>query len=303
MFTVMDTADRPLRAALSCRHLTVGSDAHRAGRFYPRCGLGDSDDRARWVATVTPARLAVMRTLEEEFNDATLAERTELLTAKAQLLSGEPDAAAVEDLEVRVSAFLDRVDAFIDERAERLADVGLPTEDVQEVLAAWSIAWLRSRDVYGPGSDVLQRAGIGANAAALLGAELAEPAAASLTAEATVTSSAGALVMTRTEDPRRLCLRGEVDAVTADALATALADALADGGSITIDFTEVLFCDLGGLRALVLASQSAAPGQRIDVVGLPEHLHRAARLVGWDELPGLVIAPPATGDWRWRWRA
>ncbi len=301
-FTVMDTADHPLRAAQTCRHLAIGNEAGRPGRFYPRCGLGGSDDRVRWVAAVTPARLAVMRALEEEFAQATLAGRTELLAAKAALLRGEPAGADVEDLEVRVSAFLDRVDAFIEERADRLADVGLAAGEMQELLAGWSIAWLRSRDLYGPGTELVESSGIGATTAALLGADLGggvpTPA-----AEDTVTTQEGALAIMRSDSTLAIRLRGEVDVTNADALGTALARALAGGRSVTVDFREVLFCDLSGLRALVQAAQACAAGQEIHVVALPEHLHRAMRLVGWSGLPGLVIAPPAPAGWRWRWRA
>ena len=54
----------------------------------------------------------------------------------------------------------------------------------------------------------------------------------------------------------------------------------------------MLFCDLGGLRALARAAEKVAPGQVIHVVGLPAHLRRAARLVGWTDMPGLVIDAP-----------
>jgi anti-anti-sigma factor len=290
-FTVMDTADRPLRTALTCRHLGVGADARRGGRFYPRCGLGGPQDRLRWVASITPARVAVMRSLEEEFDEATLAARSQLLAANARLRRGTSDAAAVESLEVQLSTFLDRVDAFIDERAARLADVGLEAGQMRELVADWSMAWLRSGDAYGPGVDgAAQRATLAPNAAALLGATLDRPAD-RRPADAAITR-AGALSITRTENPRVLRVSGEVDVAGSDALATALTGALVDGGSVTVDFHEVLFCDISGLRALVRASESAATGQDIHVVGLPAHLHRAVRMVGWSNLPGLIIGAP-----------
>ncbi len=289
-FTVTDTADRPLGPVLTCRHLSVGTDPGRTGRFYPRCGLGSAADRLRWVAAVTPARVAVMRSLEEEFDEATLAERRLLLEAKARLPRAAPDAAAIEALEIRLAAFLDRVDVFINERTERLADVGLRASQLKDLLAEWSMAWLRSHRLYGPGIETLHRAVATPGAAAFLGAELEGPAASA--PDAAVVATAGPLVIERSEDPLVLHLRGEVDVTNSAAIATAVAGALDNADQVTVDFRGVLFCDLSGLRVLVRASEHARAGQTIVVSGLPEHLHRAMRMVGWSRLPGLVIRAP-----------
>lgn len=84
-FTATDTSDRALRAALTCSHLTIGTHPRHRGRFYPRCGLGDAGARLHWVATVTPGRLAVMRSLEEELDELTRADRAALRDAKTRV--------------------------------------------------------------------------------------------------------------------------------------------------------------------------------------------------------------------------
>lgn len=287
-FTVMDTAHQPLGSALTCRHLTVGVDATRSGRFYPRCGLGGPDDRLRWVATVTPARLAVMRSLEEEFDDATLADRRLLLEAKARALSANAGADDIDSLEVQLSAFLDRVDAFIDERSDRLADVGLRASQLKQLLADWSMAWLRGKKVFAPEFLDRRLRDVPPSAAAFLGVELAVDQAAVARSEP-LAAPAGPLVIERSEQPPTLHLRGEIDVSNSDAITTAVTEALGDSGDVCVDFAEVLFCDLSGLRALVGAARSLEPGQRITVAALPGHLLRALRLVGWSDLPGLVI--------------
>jgi hypothetical protein len=100
-FTVTDTANRALGSALTCRHLAIGTHTRHRGRFYPRCGLGDAGARLRWAASVTPGRLAVIRSLQDEFDELTRCDRDRLFAAKAELLAGgEADAAAMEALEI-----------------------------------------------------------------------------------------------------------------------------------------------------------------------------------------------------------
>jgi anti-anti-sigma regulatory factor len=295
-FTVLDTSNRPLGSALTCRHLTVGNDARRVGRFYPRCGLGDADERLRWVATVTPGRLAVMRSLEEEFDELTRADRGALLEAKARLLAGRSaDGPATDALEMQLSVFLDRVEDFISERSDRLADVGLRASQLRQLLADWSLAWLRGHRLFGPTMPDMRTGRFAPAAGALLGADVRggpqdDERSGELIAEA------GTLVIERDTEAGGLSLRGEIDVNNSDAIATAVAAALAGGGDVAVDFGEVLFCDLSGLRALVRAAASAPEGRRITVTGLPAHLQRAVRLVGWAELPALVITDPPHTD-------
>lgn len=291
VFTVTNTAHDVLGSATTCRHLTIGNNGRRSGRFYPRCGLGGPAQRLEWLAEVTPARLAVMRSLEEEFAELTGAERTALIEAKARLLArGQADGAEVERLEVQLSAFLDRVDELITERRDRLADVGLPADRLQELLHHWSLAWMRSRELFMPGLAQMGVGGLAPSAAAFLGADSYAGAA---TAHGEIVATAGRLVIERSGDPMRLRLLGEIDVANSDAVATAVSSALAGAAEVVVDFHDVLFCDLSGLRALVRAAEEAGAGQRIVVSGLPEHLRRALAIVGWTDLPHLVLTDDA----------
>jgi anti-anti-sigma factor len=287
VFTVTNTAHEVLGSATTCRHLAIGNHARHSGRFYPRCGLGGPAQRLEWLAEVTPGRLAVMRSLEEEFAELTGTERTALIEAKARLLGGgHTDGAEVERLEVQLSAFLDRVDQLITERRERLVDVGLPAERLQELLHDWSLAWLRDRELFTPAITELPVRGLTRPAGAFLGA--GGPAGAAMAAGELV-ATAGPLVIERTGDPMGLRLRGEIDVTNSEAIATAVSSALADAAEVAVDFHEVLFCDLSGLRALVRAAEEAGADQRIVVRGLPAHLRRALAIVGWADLPHLVV--------------
>jgi anti-anti-sigma factor len=295
-FSVTDTAHRSLGSRTTCRHLTTGSAPGRSGRFYPRCGLGAPDQRLVWLAAVTPGRLAVMRSLEAEFAELTAVDRVSLVDLKGRLLAaGHSGGQPVEQLEVELHSFLDRVDRLIDERRDRLADVGLPAERLKELLRSWSLAWLRSRQVGSPTVAEMRLRGFEAAAAAFLGGETA---AVTPFPDGEVIAIAGGLTIARTADPPALLLRGEIDATNSDTVATAVAVAMEDDGYLFVDFRDVLFCDLTGLRALVSAAEAAGPARRIVVTGLSEPLRRVLGMVGWAELPTLVIAesPFATMD-------
>ena len=56
-----------------------------------------------------------------------------------------------------------------------------------------------------------------------------------------------------------------------------------------IDLRYLEFCDLSGIRALVSAARAIRPGRRLVLIGLPQPLRAVMKLVGWNDLPGLVI--------------
>jgi anti-anti-sigma regulatory factor len=287
-FTVTDMGHSAVGIAITCRHLATGT-AEGGGRFYPRCGLGDAQSRLLWLATTTVPSVAVMRALEEEFEREIAADRTRLVEAKARLLSaGDEDAALLHDLELMLSGLLDRVDAFITARAERVRDVGLDPGGLRELLHDWSLAWLRSRSLFSPAVEDMRLHAFTRESAALLGAD-ARPSVATA-APAEVVERAGALVIERSRADGALRLVGDVDITSADAVTRAVVVQAGDAAEVVVDFSQVLFCDLSGLRALVRAAAELGPGQLIVVRGMPSHLHNAARLVGWADLPGLAIA-------------
>jgi anti-anti-sigma factor len=237
-----------------------------------------------------------MRSLEAEFADLMAVDRVSLVDLKGRLLAASHSGVQpVEQLEVELHSFLDRVDRLIDERRDRLADVGLPAERLKELVRAWSLAWLRSRQVGSPTVAEMRLRGFETAAAAFLGGETAHV---TPFPQGEVIAIAGGLTIARTADPRALLLRGEIDATNSDTVATAVAAAMEADGDLFVDFRDVLFCDLTGLRALVSAAEAAGTGRRIVVTGLSEPLRRVLGIVGWAELPALVIAesPFATMD-------
>jgi ABC-type transporter Mla MlaB component len=95
--------------------------------------------------------------------------------------------------------------------------------------------------------------------------------------------------------PPGLVITGDIDEFTYLRLTAALAG-LADGdGDIHLDLAAVQYCDLAGLRALIRlrAGHDDRPdreGRRVIVHGLPAHLKTVLQILGWDSMPGLVLA-------------
>jgi hypothetical protein len=54
-FVAADSMNKRIGTVNTCGHLTVGAVAGSKGRFYPRCGLGDSNARQRWLLRMAPA--------------------------------------------------------------------------------------------------------------------------------------------------------------------------------------------------------------------------------------------------------
>jgi anti-anti-sigma factor len=62
------------------------------------------------------------------------------------------------------------------------------------------------------------------------------------------------LSVTRTEEPRRLRLEGELDLSGEAALQAALDELIRQGGPITLDLSELRFMDSTGLRVMLQAA-------------------------------------------------
>ena len=79
---------------------------------------------------------------------------------------------------------------------------------------------------------------------------------------------------------------GEIDAATADTLATAVAGALTDGHKqVLLDFAQVSFIDSTGLAVLVRAHRAAvAADARFAVVHPTPHTRKLIRVLGLDQL-------------------
>jgi hypothetical protein len=92
-----------------------------------------------------------------------------------------------------------------------------------------------------------------------------------------------------------LVITGDIDEFTYPRLTAAIAG-LADGGvDIHLHLAAVQYCDLAGLRALIRlgAGHDDRPdhaGGRVILHGLPAHLKTVLHILGWDSMPGLVLA-------------
>jgi STAS domain len=96
------------------------------------------------------------------------------------------------------------------------------------------------------------------------------------------------LVVARTPDPVGLRFFGEIDVTNRDVVAKCVGLFPAGDGDVHLDVTELIFCDISGIRALVEAAEAPRHG-RLLLHGLPELLQTVMRVTGWAELPNLRI--------------
>jgi anti-anti-sigma regulatory factor len=95
------------------------------------------------------------------------------------------------------------------------------------------------------------------------------------------------LVIRHTVPPNGLTFAGILDLFNAEAVAGSVATMLDGEGDLHIDLSRVEFCDVSGIRALVSAAESGR--RRLVMHGLPPPLHRVMTLVGWGDLPSLLL--------------
>jgi len=97
------------------------------------------------------------------------------------------------------------------------------------------------------------------------------------------------LVIRRTHAPDGLSFTGAIDLFNVDSVARSLSSVLGEEGDLHIDVSQLEFCDVSGIRALVTAAESVGSRRRLVLHGLPPQLRTVMRVVGWTDLPGLVI--------------
>jgi anti-anti-sigma regulatory factor len=114
------------------------------------------------------------------------------------------------------------------------------------------------------------------------------------------------LVILRTGSPGELRITGAIDYYNADAVASAvsgelrtgahgaaaLSDATSGNGDLHIDVSQLEFTDVSGIRALVQVAENAGDGRRLVLRGLPPRIRMVMAVVGWGDLPNLVIEEP-----------
>src|SRR5258707_1044460 len=96
--------------------------------------------------------------------------------------------------------------------------------------------------------------------------------------------------------PASLAIAGDIDGYTYAALLDTLRR-LTDGlQEIHINLADVDYCDLAGLRAIILLAGGSANhdrgGARLVLHEVPGQLKTILQILGWDTTPGLVIEEP-----------
>jgi anti-anti-sigma factor len=102
------------------------------------------------------------------------------------------------------------------------------------------------------------------------------------------------LVVTRTLDPSGLRFSGEIDINNCGAVAACLGSIASQHGDIHLDVSNLIFCDISGIRAFVDAAEHREKG-RLLLHGLPHLLQTVMRVTGWANLPNLVVCDCKAG--------
>ena len=98
--------------------------------------------------------------------------------------------------------------------------------------------------------------------------------------------------------PPVLALTGEIDESTYPGLVGALKEATDRDGEIHVSLAEVEYCDLAGLRAIILLTgtdsyshngDTPPRSRRVVLHEVPPQLQTVLRIVGWDSVPGLAL--------------
>ena len=97
------------------------------------------------------------------------------------------------------------------------------------------------------------------------------------------------LTITRTTSPQGLSFTGVIDMFNVDSVSRSLYSVLDGEGDLHIDLSRLEFCDVSGIRAIVAAAEIVGEGRRLVLHGLAPQLQAVMAVVGWTDLPGLVI--------------
>ena len=105
----------------------------------------------------------------------------------------------------------------------------------------------------------------------------------------------GVLRITCIGSPASLAIAGDIDEYTHAALVDTLRK-LTDGlHEIHISLADVAYCDVAGLRAIILLAGGRANqdgGTRLVLHEVPGLVKTVLRILGWDTTPGLAIEEP-----------
>jgi hypothetical protein len=293
-FIAANSQGKRLGIRLTCRHLASGDYPEQRGRFYPRCTLGTSADRLYWLARVSQVRMEVVRALQEEFDSISQPYREQLLDAKAKLLASPGNPGLRESLERVLVVCREAIGRFLAEREARFEDVGLPIGPLMRLVDRWSRAWANSPTLGAPDGDDVGLRAFQPHFQAFLSAALESPwqqSEAIHPHEATPLYQDSILRISKQIQLAGVRLDGTVDASNVDAMSRTLIANINGAEDFHLDLSGLLFCDLGGLRAIVNTAQQIGGGRRLVIHALPSHLERAMALAEWAHVPNIVMAP------------
>jgi anti-anti-sigma factor len=97
------------------------------------------------------------------------------------------------------------------------------------------------------------------------------------------------LRISRSEREGWLVISGEIDAWNVNGLRDALEAAVLSTGDVHLDVGRLLFCDVTGIRAIVAAAANLGEDRRLLLHGLDPQLQKVFHVIGWSEMPTLVI--------------
>ena len=104
------------------------------------------------------------------------------------------------------------------------------------------------------------------------------------------------LIIRQTWQPPGLAISGAIDLFNVDAFARSLNASLDGEGDLHIDLSQLEFCDVSGIRTFAAVAERVSGRRRLVLHGLPPQLQMVMTVVGWTDLPGLVIGEPAELD-------
>lgn len=103
-------------------------------------------------------------------------------------------------------------------------------------------------------------------------------------------------MVSRTSTPVGLRFAGEIDMSNCSAVEESLRVAFPTEGDPHFDVTNLSFCDISGIRALVDCARSLGPDRHLRLHGLPDQLATVMRATGWADLPCLVLCECEVGS-------
>ena len=96
------------------------------------------------------------------------------------------------------------------------------------------------------------------------------------------------------DGPRTFFLNGELDMATVPIMSIAIVDAVARGGPLSLDLTDLTFLDSTGVGALLKAARDL-PSGCIVLHGVHDGLRTVTGLLGVDEAENIHVIPCTLG--------